>query len=107
MDDRHIMLAALGGLALIGLIAVLRSTRTQAHEAVRALHTGAAAVSLAGRSIVTGALILGGQWFVITHTDMRSAAYWIAPGLPAVLAGYTLTRAFTVTAIVRRGGGRR
>jgi apolipoprotein N-acyltransferase len=105
-DPRHLALAVLGVLALLGLVAVVRSTRTQAHEAARALHTGAAAVSLAGRSIITGALIVGVQWLVISHSDVRSTAYWVVLAVPAALAGYTLTRAFTVTTIVHRGGGR-
>jgi ABC-type transport system involved in cytochrome c biogenesis permease subunit len=106
-DPRHLALVVLGGLALLGVLAVVRSTRKQAHEAARALHSSAAAVSLAGRSIVTGGLILGVQWLVITHAEVRSTAYWVALGLPAVLAGYTLVRACTVTTIVHRGGGRR
>jgi len=104
-DNRYLLLAGLGVLALLGLVSVVRSTRKQAHEAARALHTGAAAVSLAGRSLVTGGLIVGVQWLVITHVDQRSAAYWLALAVPAALAGYALTRAFTITTLTHRGGG--
>jgi hypothetical protein len=105
MNDRQLLLVGLGVLALIGLLAVLRATRHQAHEAARALHSGAAAVSLAGRSLVTGAMIVGAQWLVITRADVHGVVYWLALGLPAWLAGYTLTRAFTITTVVHRGGG--
>ena len=106
MDNRQTLLLGLGVLAVIGLIAVLRATRHQAHEAARALHTGATAVGLAGRSLVTGAVILGVQWAVITHARPDQVVYWVALGLPAVLAGYTLTRAFTLTTtVVHRSGG--
>jgi len=105
MDNRHVMLAGLAVLALLGLVSVVRSTRKQAYEAARALHTGAAAVNLAGRSLLTGALIVGAQWLVISHVDQRSAAYWLALAVPAALAGYTLTRAFTITTLTHRGGG--
>lgn len=107
-DNRHVLLVALAVLALLGLVAVVRGTRRQVHEAQRALHSGAAAMSLAGRSVFTGAAIVGVQWAVVTYSDPRSAVFWVALGVPALLASYTLTRAFTVsTTVVHRGGGRR
>jgi hypothetical protein len=105
MGDRQVLLVGLGVLALIGLVAVLRATRHQAHEAARALHSGAAAVSLAGRSLVTGAVIVGVQWLVLTRVDVHEVVYWAVLAVPAWLAGYTLTRAFTITTVVHRGGG--
>lgn len=104
-EGPHIALGMLAVLAVLGLIAVVRSTRKQAHEAARVLHSRAIAVSLAGRSLLTGAVIVGVQWFVITHTTAHQAGYWVALAVPAWLAGYTLTRAFTITTIAHRGGG--
>jgi len=73
-DGRHIALGLLAVLAVLGLIAVVRSTRKQSHEAVRALRSRA--VGLVGRSLLTGAVIVGVQWFVITHTTAHQAEYW-------------------------------
>jgi hypothetical protein len=66
-------------------------------------------VSLAGRVLFNGALIVGVQWVVITH----GGGGWLllaVPGVPAVFASYSLTRALTITTSdmrSRRGGGRR
>jgi hypothetical protein len=104
-DGRHIALAVLVVLAVLGVIAVVRSTRRQSHEAVRTLYCAGAPVGLAGRSLLTGALIVGVQWLVITHTTAHQVGYWVTLAVPAWLAGYTITRWFTVTTIAGRGGG--
>lgn len=105
-DNRQVVLAVLAVLAVFGLIAVVRGTRRQAHEAAHAVRSGAAAVNLAGRSLVYGGVIVVVQWAVVTHVDQRNAVFWVVLAVPACLASYTLARAFTVppTVVHRRGG---
>jgi hypothetical protein len=97
------ILAGLGGLVV--LITVWRLTARAARRAARA---GAWLASLAGRVGATAGLIGGVQWLVITHPS-NTTLLWVVLGLPALLAGYTLTRALTVTTsdVPRRRGGRR
>lgn len=83
-----------------------RATRHQAHQAALAVQAGVDAVSLAARTVVTAGMIVAGQWLVITYVGSRSLVSWLALALPAVLAGFSLVRAFTVTTVIRRGGGR-
>src|SRR5262249_14265788 len=106
IDPRYVLLAVLGFLALLAVVAVGRGTRRQVHEATRVLYSGAAAVSLAGRSLVTAAVIVGVQWTAITFFP-HSVVFWVMLGVPAMWAGYGMARAFTVATVApRRGGGR-
>jgi hypothetical protein len=56
------------------------------------------AVSLVGRVLTTALVIVGAQWLVITHPSNQTLL-WVALGLPALVASYTLTTALTVTEI--------
>lgn len=100
------VMAGLGG--LLALITVWRLSIRAARRAADTARAGARLVSLTGRVAVTGAVIAGVQWIVITHPG-NPVLVWVALGLPALLAGYTLTKALTVTTTdtPRRRGGRR
>jgi hypothetical protein len=98
--------AGLGALGV--LITVWRITARTARRAAETARAGAQLVSLAGRVGLTAGLIVGVQWVVITHPG-NATLLWVVLGVPALLAGYTLTRALTVTTmdVPRRRGGRR
>jgi hypothetical protein len=100
------VLGGLGGLFV--LITVWRISVRAARRAADTARTGARLVSLTGRVLITGALIGGVQWVILTHAGDR-VLIWVTLGLPALLAGYTLTKALTVTTTdtPRRRGGRR
>lgn len=101
------VLAGLG--ALVALITVWRVTVRAARRAAETARAGARLMSLAGRVLVTGAVIGGAQWVILTHTAGNVTLLAVALGIPALLAGYTLTRALTVTTsdMPRRRGGPR
>jgi hypothetical protein len=48
---------------------------------------------------------MGAQWLVFTHPG-NATLVWVVLAVPALLAGYTLTRAFTVTTDAPRRRGR-
>ena len=100
------VLAGLGGLLV--LITIWRISVRAARRAADTARAGARLMSLGGRVSVTGALIGGVQWVVLTHSTDR-VLVWVTLGLPALLAGYTLTKALTVTTTdtPRHRGGRR
>jgi uncharacterized membrane protein len=100
------ILAGLGGLAV--LLTVWRLTARAARRAAETARAGARLVSLAGRVGVSAGLIGGVQWLVITHPS-NTTLLWVVLGVPALLAGYTLTRALTVTTsdMPRHRDGRR
>ncbi|MGH3624235.1 MAG: hypothetical protein ACRDQ5_21020 [Sciscionella sp.] len=100
------VLAALGGLVVLGF--VWRASVHRARRAAEVARQGARFMSLFGRVMCTAALIGGAQWMVLTHP--RSALLVaVVLGVPDLLAGYTLTRALTVTTVdvPRSRGGRR
>ncbi|WP_156935411.1 hypothetical protein [Pseudonocardia spinosispora] len=64
--------------------------------------------AVAGVAVVIGAGICGVQWLVMTRTpELSIAAVLLVFGIPAVLAGASLARLITVTALIsqhdRRG----
>ena len=94
---------------LLVLLLVWRAGARRARAAADAARTGARLASLAGRVLVSAALIVSMQWLVVAY---RGPSWWLlaALGLPALFAAHTLTRALTVTTHDmprRRGGGRR
>jgi hypothetical protein len=100
------VLAGLGG--LVALITIWRLSARAARRAADTARAGARLMSLAGRVTVTAGLIVAAQWVVITHPGNK-VVLWVALGLPALLAAYTLTRALTVTTMDaprKRGGPR-
>jgi hypothetical protein len=100
------ILAGVG--VLVVLVIVWRWTARAARRAAQTARTGARLVSLAGRVGFTAGLIMGVQWLVFTHPG-NATLVWVVLAVPAVLAGYTLTRALTVTSTdaPQRRGGRR
>jgi len=100
------VLVAIG--VFLALITVWRSGTRRARRAAEAAHAGSRPVSLAGRVLVTGAVIVGVQWVAITYVA-GSTLFWVALALPALIAGHVLTKALTVTSLdtTRRRGERR
>jgi uncharacterized membrane protein len=101
------MLAGLG--AVVALLAVWRISVRAARRAADTARAGVRLMSLAGRVVVTAAVIVGVQWVVLTHAAGNVTLVAVVLGVPALLAGHTLTRALTVTALdtPRHRGGRR
>lgn len=101
------LFGGLGG--LVALVTVWRATAHAARRAAETTRAGARLMSLAGRVLVTAAVIGGAQWVILTHAAGNATLLAVTLGLPALLAGYTLTRALTVTTsdLPRRRGGRR
>jgi hypothetical protein len=97
------------GLAVLGVLLLgWRGAARRARAAADATRAGARVLSLAGRVLVTAALIVGVQWLVITYITNKWVVLTVL-GLPALFAAHTLTRALTVTTMdtPRRRGGRR
>jgi uncharacterized membrane protein len=101
------MLAGLG--SVVALLAVWRISVRAARRAADTARAGFRLMSLAGRVVVTAAVIVGVQWVVLTHAAGNVTLVAVVLGVPALLAGHTLTRAVTVTALdaSRHRGGRR
>jgi hypothetical protein len=99
-------------IAVIGVLMVVvmmwRSGTRRAHRAVQAAHAASRVVSLAGQVLVTAGVIVGAQWLVITYV-LGSTLFWVVLALPALIAGYVLTKALTVTSleVTHRRGDRR
>jgi hypothetical protein len=89
------MLAGLG--ALVVLVVAWQVSVRATRRAVETARAGARLMSLAGRVIVTAAVLVGVQWVVLTHAAGNVTLVAVALGAPDLLAGYTLTRALTVT----------
>jgi hypothetical protein len=106
VEPRPVLLGVLAVLVLFGLVAVVRSTRSPACGAARAVPGGVGVLGMAGRIVVTAGLIVAVQWLVITYADPGSFGFWLVLAVPAVLAGVTVVRALTVTVFTGRGGGR-
>ena len=101
------LLAGLG--VLVGLVLVWRAGRRSAKAAAEAARTGVRLISLAGRVLLGGAVLLGIQWLVITYAGDTTLRL-VALGLPDLFAAYVLTRALTVSTAdtpTRRKGGQR
>lgn len=101
------LLAAFG--VLLAVLMVWRWSTRRARRAADATRASARVVSLAGRVLVTAALILGVQWVVVTHPTGNLTLLLVLLALPDLLAAHVLTRTLTVTSMdaTRRGGGRR
>jgi hypothetical protein len=102
------MLPLLAGMGvLLGLVVVWRASRRRAKAAAEAARAGARLVSLAGRVLIGGAVILGVQWIVITHPG-NTTLLVVVLALPDLFAAYVLTKALTVSTTdnpTRRRGG--
>jgi hypothetical protein len=105
------LLAGLG--VLVTVLWIWRSGVNRARRAADVARRSARLASLAGRVLVTAAVIVGVQWIVVTHAPSTTLLL-VVLGLPALFAAHTLTRALTITTFdpysyprSRRGGGRR
>jgi hypothetical protein len=98
----------LGGMAAFALIAITVTAQTGVRRARAAADipwVGTSAVSLIGRVLTTGLVIVGVQWLVITRPSNQTLL-WVVLGLPALLASYTLTKALTIFEIRPSSHGR-
>ncbi|MEV6603875.1 hypothetical protein [Kutzneria sp. NPDC051319] len=104
------MLPLLAGFGVLLALALMwRAGRRRAKAAAEAARTGVRLVSLAGRVLLGGAVMLGVQWLVVTHPDNTTLLVGVL-AVPDLFAAYVLTKALTVSAIdapVRRRGGQR
>jgi hypothetical protein len=100
------MLAGLG--VVVVLVTAWRMTVKAARRAAETARTSARLMSLAGRVLMTTAVIGGVQWVMLTHAAGHITLI-VVLGVPDLLAGYALTRALTVTTsdMSRQRGGRR
>ena len=64
-------------------------------------------VAVAGRVLLAAAVIAGAQWAVITYWPQNTTLVWVALGVPALLAGYTLADALTGSTGLGSAGRRR
>ncbi|MGD9527063.1 MAG: hypothetical protein AB7I38_17190 [Dehalococcoidia bacterium] len=72
---------------------------------------GVVLLAVAGRVLLAAAMIAGAQWLVITYWPSNTTLLWVALGVPALLAGYTLADSLTgstgLGSSSRRRSGRR
>lgn len=91
----------LGGMAALGVLSVVVKAKVNARRAAVAAEiarVGTGPVSLVGRVLVTALVIVGVQWFVITHPGNRTLLLAVL-AVPALVTSFTLVKALTVTEI--------
>lgn len=88
------LLAGLG--VVLGLFILWRGSVRRARAAADAARAGARVVSLAGRVLVTAAVLVGVQWLVIRH-PLNTTVLLVVLAVPALFAAHGITRALTVT----------
>jgi hypothetical protein len=103
------LLAAIG--ALVVVVWVWRASARRARAAADVARASGRLVSLAGRVMLAGGLLVAVQWVVITHPGSQWVLLAVL-AVPDVLAAYVLTRALTITtmdmrAVNGRANGRR
>ena len=64
-------------------------------------------VSVLGRGLVLGGLVLAVQWWVITYSAQDTRLFWAVLAVPALVTGLTVARLVTVVTGAPRGGGYR
>jgi hypothetical protein len=102
------MFVVLGVLAGIGVLAAIGYTRRAGRKAARGMRQATRITGSIVRSLTAAAVITGLEWAIATYVhDWRVLVGVLA--LPALLAGATVARMFSVTELVstRRGGGYR
>jgi hypothetical protein len=107
MSGVVLFLGGVAALAIISSIVKARAGVKSAQAAAEIARVGTSPVSLVGRVVVTALVIVGVQWFVISHSE-NVLLWWVVLGFPALITAYTLTKALTVMQIStsqRRGGG--
>jgi TRAP-type C4-dicarboxylate transport system permease small subunit len=109
MNHLDPVVAVVGVLALLGVLAAFRSGARAGSKVARQTREVSRMGGTLTRALATGAVIVGVQWAVIVSTtDPR--AWALTLGLPAVFAGSALARVFVVTTVEhgeRRRGARR
>jgi hypothetical protein len=105
MNAGELFLAGMAAFALLTIALKAQSGTRRARAAADIARVGTSAVSLIGRVLTTGLVIVGVQWLVITHPSNHTLL-WVVLGLPALLASYTLTKALTVFEIRPSSYGR-
>lgn len=93
------VLAVLGGLAVIGLVALLRHLRRSATRAQHGMRTVSQAGGVVLRTLATAVAIVAMQWSVIAMVASPLATAAVL-GVPAVFAGASLARLLTTTDVV-------
>lgn len=90
------VLAVLGGLALIGLVALVRHLRRTATRARHGMYTVSQAGGVALRALATAVAIVAVQWGVIA-TVANPLATATVLAVPALFAGASIARLLTTT----------
>jgi len=88
------VLAVLGGLALIGLVALVRHLRRTATRAQHGMRTVSQAGGVALRALATAVAIVAVQWAVIAMVASPLATAAVL-GVPALFAGSSIARLLT------------
>jgi hypothetical protein len=102
------VLIVLGVLTVLGALAAFASGRRAAKKAAKGVREVTRMTSMAFRTLVTAAVIVGVQWAIVSNaTDTRVIVITLA--VPALFAGASVARLLAVTEVVhsaRRGGYR-
>ena len=104
-EQTAVVLLVVCGLVLVWAWTIGARTGRRAERATR---TVTRMGSTTGRTLICAAVIVGGQWAVITWTSHPGVIATVL-GVPALVAGGALARMLTVEQhphIQRRGGGR-
>jgi hypothetical protein len=98
----------MAALAVTSVVVKAKAGVRRAQAAADIARAGTSPVSLVGRVLVTGLVIVGVQWLVLTHSENASLR-WVVLGFPALVTACTVTKALTVVEInpTRKAGGRR
>lgn len=98
MADSHLdlVLVVLTALAGLGALYAFRSGARGAYRVARQTQEVTRMSGNLGRALATGAVIVAAQWAVVSWTtDPR--AWAVALGVPALFAGASVARMFSVT----------
>lgn len=101
------MLIGLGALAGLGLLSCWAYVRRASRRAANGVREATRFTTNLTRAVVVAAVITGLEWVIVAHvTDWRIVLAVL--GVPALLAGSTVARLFTVADVVySREGYRR
>ncbi len=102
MNTSYSVIAVVFGLAGCGLLYVWSAGAKTGRKVERQIRRVSRFGEVVSASVVAGVVIAGIQWAVIAHTTHPGVLAGVL-GLPAVLAGATVGRLFTVTTYHRRG----
>ncbi|WP_028933836.1 hypothetical protein [Pseudonocardia spinosispora] len=108
MSGVELFLGGVAALAASWLVVKAKISAHRARTAAEIAQVGTSPVSLLGRVIVTALVIVGVQWFVITHPGNKTLLL-VVLAFPALVTAFTLVKALTITQVrpSRSRGGRR